>query len=116
MTRPQPRKSALAGLSPIAPPTTPAHTREHSNRERTEKITVLIPADLAGRARNAYWSTAMFTETRSFSAWISSAITSKLAESERLYNGGEAFEPISSGIISTGRRLSAVNISGDGPA
>lgn len=116
MTRPQPRKSALAGLSPITPPSSEENERKTDHHERAEKVTVLIPADLAGRARSAYWSTAVFTQTTSFSAWISGAIADKLAEAERQYNGGEPFEPINSGVIPTGRRLATVRAVGDEPA
>lgn len=104
--RPTPRRSALAGTSPVTPamtgktglPSVPSPT------DATSKITVQLDADLIGRARNAYWSTGHITRTRSFAAWVGQAIQSKLEADQDEYNGGEPFDPIEAGEIPTGRR------------
>lgn len=99
MTRPEPRKSDLAGLSPITPPTRPS-----MQASSTEKLTVRVDADIAGRARAAFWATAHLTGTRSLSEWVAEAIAEKLQHSESTFNQGNPYTPVPTGTIPTGRR------------
>lgn len=112
MTRPEPRRSALAGLTPASPtpptPSTPSTTSRPSVPSLpsgTTKITVALPADLVGRARNAYWSTGHLTGTRSFAAWVAQALEAKLSSDEATFNDGRAWPPLPPGEIPTGRRI-----------
>ncbi len=99
MTRPEPRKSDLAGLSPITPPSHPS-----TQTSSTEKLTVRVDADIAGRARAAFWATAHLTGTRSLSEWVAEAIAEKLQRSETAFNQGNPYTPVPTGTIPTGRR------------
>lgn len=102
MNRPEPRKSDLAGLSPITPPSKPPHSLNQASS--TEKLTVRVDADIAGRARAAFWATAHLTGTRSLSEWVAEAIADKLQHSEATFNQGNPYTPVPTGTIPTGRR------------
>ena len=121
MTRPQARRSSLAGLSAVAPANNPSNTTKTSNpgntsntgetskkgvpavrSSTTEKITVNMAADLACRARGAYRATGHLTGTRSFSQWVADAIQAKLEAEERTYNAGQPFAEVGAGVLPTG--------------
>lgn len=113
--RPSPKKSALAGLSPLTPPTDGDWSARKNSGQRSPskfdgkaKLTISIDGDLAGRARNAYWATSHVTGVRSLSDWIADAIQRKLTEVELEHNGGEPFPPLDAGQIPTGRRTTAL--------
>ncbi len=113
--RPVPRKSALAGLSPVnstgeshktgtagnAVQTGTAGNTSHASTDK-EKITVRIDRDLLEQVRGAQWSTALATSTPSLQAWIEDALAAYLQHQERLFNDGAPFPRIVKNTIPTG--------------
>lgn len=113
MSRPQPRTSALAGLTPALPAMTSPAGKNKINGDDVNasdsgkadvKITITIAADIVGEARAAYWKTGHLTGTRSFSQWVAQAVETELAKARADFNGGKAFEILPAGRIPTGRR------------
>jgi hypothetical protein len=101
--RPEPRRSSLSGLSPVSPTST-SQTPPPKTSASWDKITIRLDAELAGRARAAFWATAHVTGCRSLSEWVAQAIADKLAQQESEFNSGIPYAPVPAGTIPTGRR------------
>lgn len=123
MSRPQPRRSALAGSSPVAPPApelvtppdspdspdspespeSPVAGQRSSRAQRTRpaprgkyppKVTFYQdPADTA-RVRGAILHTNVTEGPRTLSQFIHRAVMAEVERLERTYNNGRPFPPI----------------------
>lgn len=117
MSRPQPRRSALAGSSPVAPPApelvtppespdspeSPDAGQRSSRAQRTRpaprgkyppKVTFYQdPADTA-RVRGAILHTNVTEGPRTLSQFIHRAVMAEVERLERTYNNGRPFPPI----------------------
>ncbi len=110
-TRPQPRSSALAGLSPTSPASPTRNAGKagnasfsgNSSKAATTKITITLATELSEEARGAFWATGFLTEKRSFSEWVAAAIEMKLNHDRREFNNGKPFTELAPGIIPTGK-------------
>lgn len=99
MTRPEPRKSALAGRSVISQPKPP----KPSPKPDTQKITVTISEEVANAARGAYLAQLPHGGPRTWSQWVEDALnvhTRTITES--LHTSVTAIPP---GVIPPGRAL-----------
>jgi hypothetical protein len=90
--RPEPRRSALAGVHPATPreqtdtkpamPATPPRTLAPAPQPvappRNVKMTINVPAELVDEAKNAFWADR--GSYRSFSAWIAEALQRQIEE------------------------------------
>lgn len=117
MSRPAPKKSALAGLSPTAPPQ-PAPTPSSSQPERREEETVPAApkpkaprpktafyqdAEDAARMRAAYLHTLADEGYSSLSAFIAQAVIEKVERLESKYNAGQSWPEVGPGTVPAGR-------------
>ena len=110
-TRPRPRSSALAGLSPTSPASPTRNAGKggntsvsiNSKKAATTKITVTLATELSEEARGAFWATGFLTETRSFSEWVAAAIEMKLDHDREEFNNGQRFTELAPGSIPTGK-------------
>ena len=121
MSRPAPRRSALAGTSVVTsrPPVegsndgksgntgnagTPGNAALATQITTHAKVSVRLPEEVASRARGAFWATGHLTGIKSLSEWVADAIATKLVTDEQRYNNGQPFPSIEPGEIPTGRR------------
>lgn len=125
MTRPTPRKSSLAGSSPIAPPpaaapaqpapstpaAAPAPAVEPAAAPRPRrsaggnKVAFYMSAQDAARMRGALRNTQHLTYVRGLSDFIAQAVMSEVERLERKHNDGQPWEPVGPGEIPTGRPM-----------
>ena len=132
MTRPTPRKSSLAGSSPLAPapettpqaPSVPASTPEPTSNASAQekpadaprgpkkpakgvkpKVAYYTDPDDADRARGAYRATSLQEGHRSWSDFLAAAVLKETERLEEKYNGGQPFPSIGAGGIPTGRPM-----------
>lgn len=102
--RPQPRRSTLAGQTPILP--TPVTNRPElkspSNAARA-RVSLYLPADLAAKARTAYMMDAANGGATSFSDWITRLIRTRIRQLEDPETGGRQIFGTPPGEIPTGR-------------
>lgn len=112
--KPERRKSALSGMSPVAPPVTEqttspasgAQSQEASTEEKKKwpkKESFYRSPELAGRLRSAYLNT-MTTEDgeTSLSAFIARAVEERVEQLEKKYNGGKQWPPVGANQIPKG--------------
>ena len=110
MTRPQPKKSQLSGLTPITPPETKASDPLKGDKGGTaavallEKMSFRVSADFADEIRSAFALAMARGDARSLPEWVIDAIETKLVRERAEFNGGEKFPPRPKGTIATGRR------------
>lgn len=69
----------------------------------SQKLTVNVPRDLVGRAKDAYWLAR--GEYRTFSAWVEAALVEQI-ERTKTEHGVEEIPPRPGGSLPTGRPLS----------
>ncbi|GMA33672.1 ParB family protein [Litorihabitans aurantiacus] len=126
--RPTPRRSSLAGTSPVAPapvetapPTAtappapaveatapeaaPAGARPARRGSGGNKVSFYQPAEDAARMRAALLNTQAQTGVRGLSDFIARACLAEVERLEREYNAGQAWDPIGPGQIPTGRPM-----------
>ena len=114
--KPERRKSALSGMSPVAPPTaeqtpspTPAPaaqsqvTSTEGKKPWPKKESFYRSPELAGRLRSAYLNT-MATEDgeTSLSAFIARAVEERVERLEQKYNKGKQWPPVETNQIPKG--------------
>lgn len=106
-SRPQPRRSALAGQTPITP--TPGMNRPElkspPNAARA-RVSLYLPSDLAAKARTAYMMDAASGGATSFSDWITRLIQRRIRQLEDPETGGRKISGTPPGEIPTGRPVS----------
>lgn len=121
MSRPTPRRSSLAGTSPVAPPEPPAPTAEATpaapvaepasagTRARRasggNKVSFYQSTEDAARMRAAILNTQAQTGVRGLSDFIARACLAEVERLDREYNAGKPWEPIGPGQIPTGRPI-----------
>ncbi|MGO2520133.1 MAG: ParB family protein [Microbacterium sp.] len=117
MTRPAPRKSSLAGFSPVAPqperqaspapaaqeaePTTPTP----AGRVKRKKVSFEQHPEDTARMRGAVVATMLQEPHRSLTDFINRAVMAEVERLERKYNGGKPFDPVQTGVLAPGRRM-----------
>lgn len=115
--KPERRKSALSGMSPVAPPpaeqaSSPAPapgaqaqgaTSAEGKKPWPKKESFYRSPELAGRLRSAYLNT-MATEDgeTSLSAFIARAVEERVEQLEQKYNGGKQWPPVGANQIPKG--------------
>lgn len=121
MSRPTPRRSSLAGTSPVAPPEPAAPTAEATpaapvaeqasagTRARRasggNKVSFYQSTEDAARMRAAILNTQAQTGVRGLSDFIARACLAEVERLEREYNASKPWEPIGPGQIPTGRPM-----------
>jgi len=127
MTRPAPRKSSLAGSSPVAPPVSspeppsqPAASAEQAAavaapivRPVTKKAGTKYPPKVSfyqdpvdtARVRGAILHTQLTEGSRSLSAFINHAVMAEVERLEAKYNGGKPFPAIGAREMPQGRPM-----------
>lgn len=122
MSRPEPRKSSLAGASPIAPaaapqpaaepeePLRPAPAgrptpRKASGGKYPPKVTFYQDPEDTARVRGALLHTMTTEGTRSLSQFINEAVMAEVARLETKYNAGQPFPPIGVRELPQGRPM-----------
>ena len=127
MTRPAPRKSSLAGSSPVAPPVSspepqsqPAASAEPAAavaaptvRPVTKKAGTKYPPRVSfyqdpedtARVRGAILHTQLTEGSRSLSAFINHAVMAEVERLEAKYNGGKPFPAIGAREMPQGRPM-----------
>lgn len=113
MSRPTPRRSSLAGASPVTPPPTPpaAATTDAttpatspSPKPRPKVSFYQDPNDTA-RVRAALFYTLHTEGPRTLTDFISHAVMTEVERLERKYNDGQPFPPIGAGELPQGRPI-----------
>lgn len=128
MTRPAPRKSSLAGSSPVAPPASsapasvdvePAAAAEPSPAPRattrpvTKKAGTKYPPKVSfyqdpedtARVRGALLHTQITEGSRSLSAFINHAVMAEVERLEAKYNDGKPFPAVGARELPQGRPM-----------
>lgn len=121
MNRPAPRKSTLAGKTPVTDrqdaPTeqapaveqpAPAPAEEPAAPEaarKRKKVSFEQHPDDTARMRGAVRHTMVQEPHRSMTDFINRAIMAEVERLEKKYNGGEPFEPVQTGVLAPGRRM-----------
>ncbi len=100
--RPHPRRSALAGQTPIAPTPVMNQPELKPNFSRA-RVSLYLPADLAAKARTAYMMDAASGGATSFSDWITRLIRTRIRQLEDTVQGGREISGTPPGKIPTGR-------------
>ncbi|QAY64992.1 hypothetical protein ET495_17375 (plasmid) [Xylanimonas allomyrinae] len=128
MTRPAPRKSSLAGASPVAPPpeavpakaapspvvaqtatqpaaaTTPAKKTERKTKYPPKVSFYQDPEDTA-RVRGAILHTMTTEGPRNLSQFINQAVMAEVERLEAKYNGGQPFPSVGARELPQGRPM-----------
>lgn len=106
MSRPQPRKSSLAGASPLTPtPPQPAQPSATQKRKYPHKVSFYQdPADTA-RVRGALAHTMGTEDFRSMADLINRAVMTFVTDLEARYNDGQPFPPVGARRLPQGRPL-----------
>lgn len=111
MSRPAPRRSGLAGRSPVAPPTTAPPVQDTVTPPAPEaelkkaKVSFYQSTDRTARARGAHLNTMAREGSRSLSEFIDKAVMAEVERLEVQYNGGQPFLPVGTGEIPRGRPM-----------
>ena len=114
MNRPTPRRSSLAGSSPVTPPSAvtpappvsePTPVRARPATPRGNKVSFYQSPDDAARMRAALLNTQALTGTRGLSDFIARACMVEVERLEQQYNAGKQWDPIGPGRIPTGRPM-----------
>lgn len=119
MSRPEPRKSSLAGSTPVTPPAPQPEPAEAPEADTTtasgqkmetkgpyrHKVSFYQdPADTA-RVRGAVLHTQVSEGTRSLSHFIHQAVMAEVQRLEAKYNDGQPFPPVAARELPQGRPL-----------
>lgn len=113
MSRPIPRKSSLAGSSPVAPPPTPLATdlfeppvtpMKRKPGPRPKVSFYQDPEDTA-RVRGAILHTMALEGPLTLSQFIDNAVMVEVRRLEDKYNQGKPFPPVAPGGIPQGRPM-----------
>lgn len=121
MTRPTPRRSSLAGASPVTPvdaappaaveaepiaPSVPeAPAVKKPAAKYPPKVSFYQDPDNTARVRGAILHTQVSEGTRSLSAFIDQAVMEKVAALEAKYNGGKPFPAVGARELPQGRPM-----------
>lgn len=122
MTRPAPRKSILAGSSPITPPPTEPTTVDaagwtHGQHEEVgqkapqprkkypHKVSFYQSPEDTNRVRGAIIHTTSREGPRSLSQFIHQAVMKEVERLEAKYNGGKPFPGVAAGELPQGRPM-----------
>ncbi len=114
MSRPTPRKSSLAGSSPIAPPAPPAQVEQGEEvlsipRKRKPgprpKVSFYQDPEDTARVRGAHLHTMVMERRLSLSEFIHEAVMAEVERLEVKYNDGEPFPSVGAGGIPQGRPM-----------
>lgn len=122
MTRPAPRKSTLAGTSPITPPPTEPTTidtrgwpqgqrREtdqkapQAKRKYPHKVSFYQAPEDTDRVRGAIIHTTSSEGPRSLSQFIHQAVMTEVERLEAKYNGGKPFPAVGARELPQGRPM-----------
>lgn len=92
-TQPKPETA----VNPVTPETDPFP------EQGSQKLTVNVPRDLVGQAKDAFWLAR--GEYRTFSAWVEAALAEQI-ERTKAAHGVEEIPPRPGGSLPTGRPLS----------
>lgn len=126
--RPAPRKSSLAGSSPIAPPAEPEPSAEPRTAKAAAPARVApaaAPAKQSGPAKSKYPPKTSFYQdaedadrmraalfhtlttegSRTLSEFINSAVMTEVERLERKYNHGKPFSPVKAREMPQGRPM-----------
>lgn len=123
--RPAPRKSSLAGSSPVAPPAQPATAPAAPVVEAAQQPTVASEAPPAARAKPKYPPKVSFYQdpedtarvrgailhtmttegARNLSQFIHQAVMAEVERLEAKYNGGQPFPPVEARGLPQGRPM-----------
>lgn len=102
MTKPQPRRSALASQSVIKQPTQVSRAPVQPKQATEQKITVRVNADVADEARGLFMAELAHGGPRTWSKWVEQALISHSEDvQERLKTPIAPREP---GTLPTGPR------------
>jgi|SRR5690625_478854 len=113
--RPAPRKSALAGSSPVAPPATstpetpeptaakPPARSEKRTTKYAPKVSFYQDREDTDRVRGAILHTMHLEGSRTLSEFIHNAVMEKVEELETKYNDGKPFPNAKAGDFPQGR-------------
>ena len=130
MTRPEPRKSSLAGNTPIAPPPAPAPAAAQESVEQATPAAAAMPAPKAerkapaktgskyppkvsfyqdredtDRVRGALLHTMASEGSRSLSQFIHEAVMAEVERLEAKYNNGQPFPRVPARELPQGRPM-----------
>jgi len=130
MSRPVPRKSSLAGSSPVAPPAEPATPEPapapaaeapvetsvkpkparatSSSSDKTKyrhKVSFYQDPDDTARVRGAILHTQVSEGARGLSQFVNDAVMEKVAQLEAKYNNGEPFRAVGARELPQGRPM-----------
>lgn len=130
MSKPAPRKSSLAGVSPFMPPQAPAPAlnepaapaaaapaaapvtraprapKPAGGEPKNPKMNYYVEdTDQAGRIRAAYFAGRDRYGWRNMTDFQLDTMLQRVAELEREFNGGEPFTPAGAGTVSAGRPM-----------
>jgi len=113
MSRPTPRKSSLAGSTPVAPP---SPQREAVSKKTTPeapapkkgtrpKVAFYQDPEDTERLRGAVLQTMVLEGHTSMSEFISRAVMTEVTRLEKKYNNGQPFPAIGAGGLPQGRPI-----------
>lgn len=124
MGRPTPRRSSLAGSSPVAPPAPqqakqPAIAAQRSTGESTaakkespegatkypHKVSIYQAPEDTARVRAAVLHTMATEGPRTLSQFINQAVMTEVVRMEAKYNGGHPFSPVGARELPQGRPM-----------
>lgn len=113
MTRPAPRKSTLAGKTPVtdrqdAPSEQPPAVEEIAAPEvvkKRKKVSFEQHPDDTARMRGAVMATMMQEPHRSLTDFINRAVMAEVERLEAMHNSGKPFQPVKTGVMAPGRRM-----------
>lgn len=125
MNRPAPRKSSLAGTSPLTPPPAPEPAPADTNvptvvqakttsggvapqrsGEKYPRLNYYVPdVETAGRIRAAFIAGRTRYGWRTFSDMQAAAVLAVVEQLEREINDGQPFEPTAAGAVPPGRSV-----------
>lgn len=105
MSRPEPRKSSLAGSSPVTPPTPAAAPAAPSPSSATSakkppagkypaKVSFYQDPEDTDRVRGAILYTMTTEGNRNLSQFVQKAVMAEVERLEAKYNNGEPFPPV----------------------
>lgn len=121
-SRPTPRKSGLAGKSPVTPPAqqplgksvpaeredagvTPPKTETPAKEPAKKKVSFYQDETRTAHARGAHLYTMAHERRKSLSEFIDNAVMAEVERLEAKYNDGKPFPPVQSGEIPQGRPM-----------
>lgn len=121
MSRPEPRKSSLSGLSPFSapavqeavnlapsePPTIsqPSRQAPPTGKSGSKRMNYYVDEDQSGRIRTAYLVGRARYGWRSLTEFQLDTVMERVVALEAELNNGEPFEPSSAGSVSAGRPI-----------